>query len=47
MFYDGVANDVDELKQLGECHFYSNSWKATDFSGFEEWAKYRDVWRDA
>ncbi|THV47451.1 hypothetical protein BGAL_0310g00140 [Botrytis galanthina] len=31
MFYDGVANDVDELKQLG----------------FEEWAKYRDVWRDA
>ncbi|KAK6606816.1 glycoside hydrolase family 3 [Botrytis cinerea] len=30
MFYDGVANDVDELKQLG----------------FEEWAKYRDVWKD-
>ncbi|KAI9646771.1 hypothetical protein NHQ30_004770 [Ciborinia camelliae] len=30
MFFDGVANDVDELKQLG----------------FEEWAKYRDVWKD-
>ncbi|APA08263.1 hypothetical protein sscle_03g030330 [Sclerotinia sclerotiorum 1980 UF-70] len=30
MFFDGVANDVDELKELG----------------FEEWAKYRDVWKD-
>ncbi|PQE11912.1 acetyltransferase protein [Rutstroemia sp. NJR-2017a BVV2] len=36
MFLDGVANGVTELKQLGE----------QTFSGFEEWAIYRDVWKD-
>lgn len=46
MFFDGVAKDVDELKRLGKLHFSLTATKLTDFLGFEEWARYRDVWKD-
>ncbi|TVY81541.1 hypothetical protein LSUE1_G001883 [Lachnellula suecica] len=46
MFLDGVASGLDPLKKLGRFWKLQCSQLLT-MTGFEEWAKYRDVWKDA
>ena len=48
MFIDGVAGEVDHLKRLGMYSICTNNnqHKLTANVGFEEWAQYRDIWKD-
>ena len=48
MFIDGVANELDDLRRLGECEATAiYSYVLVTILGFTEWARYKDVWKDA
>jgi hypothetical protein len=51
MFLDGVASGLDSLNRLGQFKVLSSKLAEGSnlliMKGFEEWAQYRDVWKDA
>jgi hypothetical protein len=51
MFLDGVASGLDSLNQLGQFKVLNSKLvrgsNLLTMKGFEEWAQYRDVWKDA
>lgn len=46
MFLDGVANEFDDFKRLGELKLRLPTFSMLTRIGFVEWARYKDVWKD-
>jgi hypothetical protein len=46
MFLDGIANELDYFKRLGELKRAASFIPMLTLVGFVEWARYKDVWKD-
>lgn len=46
MFIDGIAEGVGSLLRLGKAIDIMKKLQALIMTGFREWARYRDVWKD-